>query len=241
MKIQLSIAIIAIIVLSIASCEKQDDLYSQQNPIGPQIGDIIAFQSVSSTTVDADGVSLCTVKVKIYPQADAASRAVVFKLRGNAKFTNGDTTQTITANTQGFASASFYNTKAEAVILKASVLTYAIDTAINFTMALPDDIQLTANKYVLDSTTGEQVVLTTKLLRNAGRGTITNGAKVFFKITPLDAANNFVYQPFQYAQSQVVADTATNPFKAGGRFKVETRTVSAIGDTLLKSVNIVVK
>lgn len=240
MKIRLLLILIAATLL-LSACQKQDDLYSQQNPIGPQIGDIISFQTVSSATVDADGVSLCTVKVKINPQADAASRAVVFRVRGNAKLTNGDTIQTVTANTQGFAIASFYNSKAEAVVLKASVLNYAIDTAINFTMALPDDVQLAANKYVLDSATGEQVILTAKLLRNAGRGVVTNGTKVFFKITALDAANNFVYQPFQYAQNQIAIDTATNPFKAGGRFRVETRTVSAIGDTLLKSVNIVVR
>jgi hypothetical protein len=225
----------------VVSCQKQDDLYSQQNPIGPQIGDIISFQTVSSTTVDADGVSLCTVKVKINPEADAASRAVVFKVTGGAKLTNGDTVQTITANTQGFATASFYNTKAEAVLLKASVLTYTIDTAINFKMALPDDMQLTADKYVLDSATAQPVVITATLLRNAGRGLVTDGAKVLFTVTPLDTTINFIYQSFQYVQNKIAIDTAINPFKVGGRFKIEANTVSAVGNTLLKSINIRVR
>lgn len=241
MKIKLTILIIGTVLLCMSSCQKQDDLYSQQNPIGPQIGDIISFQTVSSTNVDADGVSLCTVKVKINPEADAANRAVVFKVTGNAKLTNGDTVQTITANTQGFATASFYNAKAETVQLKASVLTYSIDTDINFKTALPDDMQLTADDYVLDSATAQPVVITAKLLRNAGRGLVTDGAKVFFKITPLDTAINFIYQPFQYAQNQIAVDTATNPFKVGGRFRIETKTVSAIGDTLFKSINIIVR
>ncbi len=234
-----TLIITAFTFLLFASCEKQDDLYSQQNPLGPQIGDIISFQTVSSSTVDADGASLCTIKVKINPEADAANRAVVFKVTGTAKFTNGDTMVTIAANTQGFATASFYNTKAEAVQVKASILTYVVDTAINFKMALPDDMQLTASNYVLDSS--QTVHITAKLLRNAGRGVATDGAKVFFKIIPLDTVINFIYQPFQFAQNQIAADTATNPFKAGGRFKIETRTVSAIGDTLLKSINVIVR
>ncbi len=241
MKIKLTILVIASLLLCLTSCEKQDDLYSLQNPIGPQIGDIISFQTVSSTQVDADGVSLCTVKVKISPEADMANRAVVFKVTGNAKFINGDTVQTITANTQGFATVSFYNTKAQTVQVKASVLTYTIDTIINFKAALSDDIQLTADNYILDSSIAQPVVITAKLFRNTGRGVASDGAKVFFKITALDTTINFIYQPFQYSQNQTAVDTATNPFKVGGRFRIEAKTVSAIGDTLFKSINIIVR
>lgn len=239
MKNKVSVVVFSFVFLFLASCQKQDDLYSQQNPIGPQIGDIISFQSVTSTAIDADGVSLCTIKVKINPEADAASRAVVFKINGSAKFTNGDTMQTITANTQGFATASFYNTKAEAVLVKASVLTYAIDTVTNFKIALPDDMQLTADNYVLD--TGQAVHITARLFRNSGRGEATDGVKVFYLITPIDTNINFIYQPFQFSQNHFAVDTATNPFRAGGRFKVETKTVSAMGDTLRKSINIIVR
>lgn len=237
MKHRVIIAVFSILLFT--SCQKQDDLYSQQNPIGPQIGDIISFQTVSSTTIDADGVSLCTIKVKIYPQADAANRAVVFKVSGSARFTNDDTMQTITANTQGYAIASFYNPKAEAVNLKVSVLTYVIDTTVNFIKALPDDMQLTADDYVLD--TGQAVHLTSRLYRNAGRGEATDGAKVFFTITPLDTAINFIYQPFSFSKNKIAADTAINPFRVGGRFRVDSKTVSALGDTLRKSINLIVK
>ena len=239
MKTQLTMLVFAAILLFMASCDKQDDLYSQQNPIGPQIGDIISFQTVSSSQTDADGVSLCTVKVKIHPEADAASRAIVFKVTGGAKLTNGDTMQTITANTEGFATASFYNTKAEAVQLKASVLNYSIDTTVNFVKALPDDMQLTADDYVLD--TGQAVHLTSRLYRNAGRGEATDGAKVFFTVTPLDTVINFIYQPFSFSKNQVATDTAINPFRVGGRFRVESKTLSALGDTLRKSINLIVK
>lgn len=238
MKPKLSI-IAAFSFLLFSSCEKQDDLFSQQNPMGPQIGDIISIQTVSSTQVDADGVSLCTIKVKIYPQADVANRSVVFKVTGNAKFTNGDTMQTIATNTEGFATASIYNTKAEAVQVKVSVLTYIIDTTVSFVKALPDDMILTADDYVLD--TGQAVHLTSRLYRNAGRGEATDGAKVFFTITPLDTAINFIYQPFSFSKNQVAADTAINPFRVGGRFRVDSKTVSALGDTLRKTINIIVR
>jgi hypothetical protein len=228
------------VMLFIESCDKQDDLYSQQNPIGPQIGDIISIQTVSSTLVDADGVSLCTIKVKIYPQADVANRSVVFKVTGSARFTNGDTMQTINANTEGVTTASFYNTKAEAIQLKASILNYIVDTTINFKLSPPDDMQFIADDYTLDSAAGQQVVITAKLFRNAGRGTVSDGAKVFFKITPLDTTINFVYQAFQYSQNQMAVDTAINPFKVGGRFNIEAKTVSSIGDTLRKFITIIV-
>jgi hypothetical protein len=226
-------------VILLSGCEKQDDLYSTQNPIGPQIGDIISFQTVSTSQTDADGVSLCTVKVKIHPEADAANRAVIFKVTGSARFTNGYSIDTINANTQGYAIASFYNTKAEAVQLKASVLTYIIDTTVSFIKALPDDMQLTADDYVLD--TGQAVHLTSTLYRNAGRGKATDGAKVFFTITPLDTVINFIYLPFSFSQNQIAADTAINPFRVGGRFRVDSKTVSALGDTLRKSINLIVK
>jgi hypothetical protein len=235
-----SVIVAAFSFLLFSSCEKQDDLFSQQNPIGPQIGDIISIQTVSSTQVDADGASLCTIKVKIYPQADVANRSVVFKVTGSAKFTNDDTVQTITANTEGFATASFYNKKAEAVQLKASILNYKVDTIINFKLALPDDMQFIADDYTPDSTTGQPVVMTAKLFRNAGRGDVSDGAKVFFKITPLDTTINFIYQPFQYSQNKMAVDTAINPFKVGGRFNIEAKTVSSAGDTLRKFITIMV-
>ncbi len=234
-----NIIIFLALVFLVISCQKQDDLYSLQNPIGPQIGDIISFQTVSSSQTDADGVSLCTVKVKIHPEADAANRAVVFKVTGSARFTNGNSIDTINANTQGFATASFYNNKEEAVQLKASVLTYIIDTTVSFVKALPDDMVLTADDYVLD--TGQAVHLTSRLYRNAGRGEATDGAKVFFTITPLDTAINFIYQPFSFSKNQVAADTAINPFRVGGRFRVDSKTVSALGDTLRKTINIIVR
>lgn len=234
-----NIIIFLALVFLVISCQKQDDLYSTQNPIGPQIGDIISFQTVSSNQTDADGVSLCTIKVKINPEADAANRAVVFKVTGSARFTNGNSIDTINANTQGFAIASFYNNKEEAVQLKASVLTYIIDTTVSFVKALPDDMVLTADDYVLD--TGQAVHLTSRLYRNAGRGEATDGAKVFFTITPLDTAINFIYQPFSFSKNQVAADTAINPFRVGGRFRVDSKTVSALGDTLRKTINIIVR
>lgn len=235
MKIKLLI-ITVVAVLLFASCQKQDDLYSQQNPNGPKIEDIISFQNISATQIDADGVSLCIIKVKINPEADVSNRTVIFKVTGNAKFTNGDTMQSIIANTEGFAIASFNNMKAEIVHVKATVSTYTIDTAINFKFALPEDMQLIADNYILDSSISQPVVIIAKLFRNANRGTTTDGAKVFFKITPLDTTINLIYPPFQYSQNQIAVDTALNPFKGGGRFNIVAKTVSATGDTLSRTI-----
>lgn len=236
-----NIIILISIIIFLVSCDKQDDLYSVQNPIGPKIGDIISFQTVSSTSIDADGFSLCTIKVKIHPEADATNRTVIFKVSGNGKFTNGDTAQSINVNTEGFATISFSNTKAETVHLKATVSTYTIDTTIDFKAALPDDMQLIADNYILDSSIAQPVNITAKLFRNTNRGLASDGAKIFFKITPLDTTVNFIYLPFQFSQNQIAVNTALNPFKVGGRFIIEAKTVSSAGDTLFRVISVRVK
>ncbi len=234
--------IICLFVLySLSSCDKQDDLYSVQNPIGTKISSIIAFQSLSPTQIEADSFSLCTIKVKINPEADAPNRTVKFKVSGNASFTNGDTVQTVVANTEGYAIASFKNAKVETVHLTAIVSSYSIDTTVKFTLALPDDMQLEADSYVLDRTTSQPAVIKAKLFRNANRGIVSNGAKIFYTFTPLDTTVNFIYQPFQYSFSQMAIDTAINPFKTGGRFNIEAKTLSADGTTLSKMVMIRVR
>lgn len=225
-----------LVLLLFFSCKKQNDQYSVQNIDGPQVGDIISFQSVSSILVDADGVSLSTIKVKVHPEASTASRNVVFKISGKARFSNGDTLQIVTVNTEGYATVSCRDTVAEPVQFKAMVDSFSIDTIIQFLPALPDDMQLSADDYVLDSTSGQSIVLTATLFRDANRGVVSEGLKVYYRIVPLDTTINFVYPLFQFAQQRVAVITAENPFKAGGRFTAEAKVVSASGDTIVKTI-----
>lgn len=241
MRILSVLAVFIAVTVFCFSCDKQDDLYTIQNTAGTPTSSIIAFQNVSSASPDADGVSSCIIKVKIFPEADAAYRTVTFKVNGTAKFSNGDTVLAVSVNTDGFATATLTNTKAELVHVKTIVSTFSIDTAVTFKQALPDDMQLFADSYVLDSATPAPAVLKAKLFRNSNRGLATDGAKVFFNITPLDTTLNFIYPGFQYTQDQLAVDTALNPFKIGGRFLVEAKTVAASGDTLYRRITFVVK
>lgn len=240
MKIK-QIVFLNIIILTFSSCKKQDDLYSVENSLGPQIVDIVAFKSVSATQIDADNFSLCNIKVKINPETDKPNRVVKFRVLGSATFTNGDTIQNVIANTEGYASVSFKNAKVEIVQLKATVSNYSIDTTVNFTPALPDDMQLQSDSYILDAASAQSTIIRVKLFRNANRGVVSDGAKVNFIIKPTNPGLNLIYQGFQFSHAQNVTDTSLNPFKVLGSFDIEGNTMAADGTTLSKSIRIVIR
>ena len=52
----------------------------------------------------------------------------------------------------------------------------------------------------------------------------------------MDTTLNLVYQGFQFSQKQIATDTAFNPFKTGGRFIIEAKTLAAGGDTIRRSI-----
>ncbi len=225
----------------LTSCDKQDDIYAVQNPLGPKIADIISFQSVSSAQVDADSASLCTIKVKITPEAAAKNRAINFSISGGV-FTFGDTEHSLTANTEGIASISFISSKAQPVLFKASVsafstdtTVFSIDTTIVFKPALPDDFLLTADSFVVDSS--KAIIITTTLFRNASKGVPTDPYQVSYKITALDTTVNLVYPEFAFSQNHSASITAINPFKAKGRFTVEAKITTATG-SLAKTISL---
>jgi hypothetical protein len=234
MKIKLLIIPIISMLGLLISCDKQDDLYAVQNPLGPKIADIISFQSVSSVQLDADSASLCTVKIKINPEAAAKNRVIDFSISSGV-FTFGDTEHSITANTEGIASISFISSKVHPVLFKASVssfstdtVVFSIDTTILFKPALPDDLLLTADSFVVDSS--KSIVITANLFRNTGRGVPTDPCQVFYKITPLDTTVNLVYPEFAFSQNHSASITAINPFKAKGTFTVEAKITTATGN-----------
>lgn len=240
MTIKKTFAIGLFTLFYLASCEKQDDLYSLQNPMGPQIGGIIAFKSVSGIQVDADSFSLCTVTVKINPEAVTPNRTITFKVSGGARFTNGDTSQVVTANTEGLATVAFRNPKPETVQLKAAISNFSIDTIVSFMSVLPDDMILTAERYNLDSSTSESAIVNVKLYRNAGRGQVTDGAKVQYSVVALDTTGLNLVLPgsFQYSVSQQVVFSLQNPYKIGGRFNITATTKAADGTNISQTVPI---
>ena len=224
--------------VTLFSCKKQDDQYLVGNPNGPQLNDIIAFTKISSNILEADSASLTTIQVRINPEADTNNRNVTFTT-SSGLFTNNDTTQVVYVNAEGDASVSLLDNKPEMVHIKASVLTYSIDTTVTFTAALPDDILLTSDKYVAD--TIDSITITTQLFRNAGKGRVSDPVKVFYKVISLDTSVNLVYPAFAFSSTQIANITIINPYKTKGGFNITSQVLSAKGDTLSKNILIKIK
>ncbi len=228
------------ILISLQSCEREDEMYIVGNEAGPQIDDIIKYQAVSTGNVEADGVSLHYAIVQIHKEADASNRTISFHVSGEARFTNGDTVLSVPANADGSARVDFYSTKAEQVHLKASILTFSIQQTVNFTPALPHDLIVSADQYVID--TFESVNITVQLYRDPGKGTITEPVKVSFNVEAesTDAAE-LAYPPFAYSENGEAAVTLLNPLKGTGVYSITASVSGADGSTISRSIKVTIQ
>ncbi|TWF42894.1 hypothetical protein FHW36_102655 [Chitinophaga polysaccharea] len=228
------IALINILLLALLpACDREDDLYSMGNTSGPKLKDIIAFQELSVISLDADSASGCHIKVKINPEASAGKRTVTFVARSGA-FPNNDTIQVVKANDEGIATTTLVSKQPGKCMIKAITDIYTIDTFIMVNAALPDDILLTSDPYTGDTSTSFSI--SAELVRNPGRGTVTDPVKVFFVITPLDTSINLIYPSFSFSSTHLATINITNPYKVSGKFKVVSKVLSSQGDTLKRDV-----
>lgn len=222
-------------------CKKEDDVYSVGNPSGVPLADIIKITSVSKLTLEADSLTFSTIEVMINPEASSSNRKVAFTTT-NGVFLNGKTTDSVIVNSSGVARVSLLSSKAGVAIVAAKISSYTRDTVINFTASLPDDMLMSASKYVLDTT--ESFTVTNKLFRNPGKGKVTDPVKVFYEVTPeIINTGSLIYSQFAFSANRETSISISNPFKLKGRFIVTSKTVSASGnsDTLKRSFIIEIK
>ena len=230
---------LAFVFLLLLSCEREEALNAVGNPAGPGSGDIIRFVEIGPMETEADGISFIRARVRIHPEADASARSIVFSISGG-NFPGGDTTQTVTANTDGYASASFTSRKSQPVQLGAKVLNFSTDTLVRFTQAFPDDMLLTANRYLAD--TSVSVTLTAGLFRNPGRGQVWETAKIYFDVIP-DSAHfmPLICPSFALSDPDSAFVTLLNPLHATGSYTIRAKTLAANRDTLRKSIRVVIR
>jgi hypothetical protein len=225
-----------ILILSGQACQKDDDRYAVGTNNGIALAQVIAFTQVSPTNLEADSASLCTISVKIDRHASASNRNVRF-YTDCGLFTNGDTVQIITANSEGNATAYLLSDKARKANIRVSVMnTYTIDTVINFLPARPDDLLLVADSYEGETDTNFQI--TSSLYRDPQRGLPSDPMKVLFTVVPLDTNINLIYPAFSLTENQVATITLENPFEVSGRFSVTAKTAAAIGDSISRTIQI---
>ncbi|MCG2616772.1 hypothetical protein LZZ85_20905 [Terrimonas sp. NA20] len=218
------------------SCEKEDDSYDVGTEHGVPIDDVIKFQAVGPMEPEADSVSPCTITVKIDSRASAANRVVKF-FTSLGTFTNGDTVQTITANSDGVVRANLISDSPGNAKIRVSVMDrYARDTMVNFRPAMPDDMLVSPDKYEADTAASFQ--LTSRLFRDPQRGKPSDPIKVLFTVVPLDTTINLMYPAFTFSDGQSATIALTNPFKVTGRFNITAKAGAATGDSISRTVMI---
>jgi hypothetical protein len=227
-----------LLLLCAVGCKKEDDMYSTGNREAVPLSEIISFISVSPVQLEADSATACTINVQIHPETASGNRNVKF-ITDNGVFANGDTMQIVTANSEGKASARLVSNIPKKTIVRVKVLdAFVIDTAITFTPALPDDMLLSADTYQGDTST--QFRITSELFRNPQRGKVSDPVKVLFSVVALDTTINLVYPIFAFSADQAATITLLNPFHAGGRFNVTAKTPTAAGDSLTRTILVIV-
>ncbi|MCK9220854.1 MAG: Ig-like domain-containing protein [Bacteroidales bacterium] len=232
-----NVAIVVLLLIAVLdSCKKEDDVYSLNDPDGVKLNSIIYFSSLSATSIEADGVSQSLVTIQINPEADLDSRQIILSAT-MGDFSNGRSTDTITANASGMATFALTSIKTGRSEIRAAVKSYTVDTTVLFQLSLPQDILLTADLYILDAT--QYVKVTTVLSRDPFKGKISDPVKVFYSVIPDNPQlESLICPAFDYSDQGKSTITVSNPFLLTGGFKIKATTMSASGDSLSQSIYI---
>lgn len=137
-------------------------------------------------SVAADGASLAEYKVKIggndtLPLSlSAEKRTVTFHL-SLGMFDNGSQEIKVVADSRGFASCFVKSDTPGKAILSAEAVNIKATTTVNFTIAYPNSLLLTASQATMAHALNSTMNIKAKLLRDTGNP--TNGLPVIFEAT----------------------------------------------------------
>ncbi|MCO5947121.1 hypothetical protein [Mucilaginibacter flavidus] len=234
-----NIAYLLLCVLALATaCKRDDDVYTIGNKNGIQSAGLFKIAGISSLQQEADTESLIAIKLKISGNADTVSHTIHLSTTLGA-FVDGKASTTIIANSLGEATAFLKSGKTGIAQLTFSVQNLSIDTVVTFIAAQPDDILLAADLYSGDTSTSFN--LTTTLSRNPGKGIVSDPVKVWYTVSPSAPGATLVCPAYASSASGVATAIVNNPYKITGTFTIQAKTVNGAGDTLRKSVILLVK
>lgn len=216
-----------------SGCDRDNELFDLNSKEGVPLSQVIKFSGISAGSVLADSTSFSLIKVQISQNADSVYRTVVLKT-SLGKFSNNDTTITLSVNALGEASVQLISDKPGTALIRATVKNIPIDTSIVFVPALPEDMILTANDYLLDTT--QSITVTSQLFRNVG--VPSDNSKVLFRAIPDNASNFLIVPLFAFSNNGMASVTITNPFHFRDWFTIEAKTLSAKGDTLVRNIRV---
>lgn len=225
--------IISTCLLLVVSCKKTDYVLNSEN--GPQVSEVIWFESISNLNPTADSASNVQITVGINAMADTLYSDV--KLTTD-KGTFSDGTQSSTAVVDANKMVSFEITSGldyGIAHIRAEVNGIAIDTVINYELALPDDLQFSPT---ILSTTSNTLSLNLDLYRVYGR--VGKDIRVDLSYVPIDTTGVLLDIP-AFVVIENVSDSVTisNPLDILGSFEVTAKTLSAANDTLVSSAIVI--
>ncbi|WDF78274.1 hypothetical protein PQ469_30775 [Mucilaginibacter sp. KACC 22773] len=230
--------ILCLCLLASACGKKDDDVYTLGSDKSVKISEVISISKVSNATPLADTTDISLIEVSINPASDSANRIVTLS-SSLGTFIGGTSTITLTADAGGKALAKLRSSTPGSATVTAKVKAASINTIINFVAAPPEDLLVTADNYKPD--TSQTVTLTVNLFRNPGHGLPSDPVRIWLSVKPDLGSNSLVYPAFVNSASHQGTFVISNPFIARGAFKAEAKVLGARGDTLRRSITIVIK
>jgi len=203
------------------------------NPKATPLSDIIHFSKVTdSATADSENSALITVHIN--PISDSMQRQITIRTT-LGHFPNNDTTMNLTVDGYGDVNVPLVSSKAGLALIRASTGQYSVDTSIVFSIALPDDMTLVSDKYVIDATVTAS--LTCSLFRNNGQP--TDPIKVWFQVIPDSIGLSPLIAPaFVYTTNHTGTTSLSNPYHSQGWFTVTAYTLLTATDTLKRNIRV---
>lgn len=227
------------LILLLAACQRDQVVYTIGAPGGPPVSSIIAVKSLNALQVEADSATTCVIAIQINPNTDSVSRPVVFSTT-NGTFSNRLMTDTVTPDAYGVATASFVSNTTGPAKLSADLQSFIVDTLIDFTPALPDNMLMTSSAYT--GTVTDTFILNCQLSRNIGRGKVSDPVKVLFQQSPTTAAaQGLIFSSFANTANGRASIVVYNPYQVTGTFIVTASTAADNASMLTNSVTLVIK
>lgn len=224
MKRRSLIAFALLILVSLAACDSVSDLVSED----PE--DLVVL-TVNPATIPADGASVSTLKARIPAGIDPNIRFVTFTTSAGT-FVDGSIVSSdpidIDADTRGVATVQLRSTvQPGTAIVRAKSGSLADQETVNFGVALPEQVIVSTDLFMLQVSTADTTTVTAMLHRAVGvatSGTVVafsamdaGGGPIggFSSVTPSDSAGEAtaVYSPgaTAYRGDVTIRATVTDP------------------------------
>jgi len=231
------ITIIFAISFCLLSCKKDDDVYAPGSASGAEIANILQIDSKGVTDVPADLATPVTIYVSVPADAATAKKTITLTTTLGV-FVNGQATSSVIADAYGKAQFTLKSAGIGTAIVSATSGNYSVNTSVKFIAAMPDDLILTADKYQISAS--ETATLTATLYRAPQNGSVTDPAKVEFSVSG-GSGNPLFIPAFAYSAHGVATAVLGNPFSSTGTYTVTAKANNQQGQSISKSITVVIR